>query len=266
VAVTSALNSSVVGSASIWTLGRVAGPRRGATVVHAGPEAIYLDFEGSCIALLAGRAVQVPLGVRTLLPELPATEPGAPAGVHDGMVEVGDLAVLVTNIVDTTVPVLSPEDAAWGRMHLPKFAEHHVSYLRDVLPAQAFDQLAAGDPQAAHTLLGHGRGTVTPLGDDVLGGWIATAVAIRLPALQQIRSEVALNAFDRTNIVSASLLACAARGEGVPEFHSAMSGVARQNDEILSQSLDLMFERCGESGMAFVLGSMLAFEAFDPEA
>ena len=234
--------------------------------MEAGSDAIYLDFEGSCIALLAGRAVQVPLGVRTLLPELPAVEPGAAASVHDGMIEVGDLAVLVTNIVDTTVPVLSAEDAAWGRMHLPKFAEHHVSYLRDVLPAQAFDQLAAGDPLAAHTLLGHGRGHITPLGDDVLGGWIATAVAIRLPALQLIRSEVALNAFDRTNIVSASLLACAARGEGVPEFHSAMSGVARQNDEILSQSLDLMFERCGESGMAFVLGSMLAFEAFDPEA
>ncbi len=263
---TSAFNSSVVGSASIWTLGRVAGPRREATVVQAGSEAIYLDLEGSCIAVLAGRAVQVPLGVRTLLPQLPAVPAGEVATIHDGMIEVADLAVLVTNIVDTTVPVLSAEDAAWGRQHLPKFAEHHVAHLRDALPAQAFDQLAAGDPLAALTLLGEGRGTITPLGDDVLGGWIATAVAIRLPALQAIRSEVALNAFDRTTIVSASLLACAARGEGVPEFHSAMSGVARQNDDILSQSLDLMFERCGESGLAFVLGSMLAFEAFDPEA
>jgi hypothetical protein len=264
--VSGALNSSVVGSASIWTLGRVAGPRREARVVQAGADAIYLDLEGSCIAVLAGRAVQVPLGVRTLLPALPATSVGDRAGVHDGMIEVGDLAVLVTNIIDTTVPVLSAEDAAWGRQHLPKFAEHHVAHLRDELPAQAFDQLAVGDPLAALTLLGEGRGTVTPLGDDVLGGWIATAVAIRLPALQQIRSEVALNAFDRTNIVSASLLACAARGEGVPEFHSAMSGVARQNDDILGQSLDLMLERCGESGMAFILGSMLAFEAYDPEA
>ncbi len=263
---TSALNSSVVGSASIWTLGRVAGPRRQATVVHSGPDAIYLDLEGSCIALLAGRAVQVPLGVRTLLPTLPEVATGQSADVHDGIIEIADLAVLVTNIVDTTVPVLSPEDAAWGRMHLPKFAEHLVADLRDELPAQAFDQLATSDPLAALTLLGQGRGSVTPLGDDVLGGWIATAVAIRLPALQAIRSEVALNAFDRTNIVSASLLACAARGEGVPEFHSAMSGVARQNDDILGQSLDLMFERCGESGMAFILGSMLAFEAFDPEA
>jgi hypothetical protein len=264
--VTSALNSSVVGSASIWTLGRVAGPRREATVVHAGPDAIYLDLEGSCIAVLAGRAVQVPLGVRTLLPQLPSVATGDVATVRDGMIEISDLAVLVTNIVDTTVPVLSADDTAWGRQHLPKFAEHHVAYLRDELPAQAFDQLAAGDPQAAHTLLGLGRGPVTPLGDDILGGWIATAVAIRLPALQAIRSEVALNAFDRTNTVSASLLACAARGEGVPEFHSAMSGVARQNDDILSQSLELMFERCGESGMAFVLGSMLAFEAYDPDA
>jgi hypothetical protein len=264
--VTSALNSSVVGSASIWTLGRVAGPERLATVVHSGPDAIYLDLEGTCIAVLAGRAVQVPLGVRTLLPELPSVAVGDTGSIRDGVVQVEDLAVLVTNIVDTTVPVLSPEDAAWGRLHLPKFAEHHVAHLRDELPAQAFDQLGEGDPQAALTLLGEGRGTITPLGDDVLGGWIATAVAIRLPSLQAIRSEVALNAFDRTNIVSASLLACAARGEGVPEFHSAMSGVARQNDEILGQSLDLMFERCGESGMAFVLGSMLAFEAFDPGA
>ena len=263
---TSALNSSVVGSASIWTLGRVAGPLREAPVVHSGPDAIYLDLEGSCIAVLAGRAVQVPLGVRTLLPELPSVAVGETGSIRDGVVEIGELAVLVTNIVDTTVPVLSPEDAAWGRQHLPKFAEHRVGYLRDELPAQAFDQLAAGDPQAALTLLGEGRGAVTPLGDDVLGGWIATAVAIRLPSLQAIRSEVALNAFDRTNIVSASLLACAARGEGVPEFHSAMSGVARQNDEILGQSLDLMIERCGESGLAFVLGSMLAFEAFELDA
>ena len=235
-------------------------------MVQSGPDAVYLDLEGSCIAVLAGRAVQVPLGVRTLLPSLAPVPVGTSADVHDGIIEVGDLAVLVTNIVDTTVPVLSAEDAAWGRQHLPKFAEHMVTDLRDELPAQAFDQLASGDPLAALTLLGRGRGATTPLGDDVLGGWIATAVAIRLPALQAIRSEVALNAFDRTNIVSASLLACAARGEGVPEFHSAMSGVARQNDDILGQSLDLMFERCGESGMAFILGSMLAFEAFDPEA
>ncbi len=260
---TNALSSSVVGSASIWTLGRVAGRRREATVVHAGPDAVYVDLEGSCIALLAGRAVQVPLGVRTLLPSLPAVSVGESATVHDGVVEVGGLAVLVTNIIDTTVPVLSPEDAAWGRLHLPKFAEHLVADVRDELPAQAVDQLATADPTAALTLLGRGRGTVAPLGDDVLGGWIATAVAIRLPALQAIRSEVALNAFDRTTTVSASLLACAARGEGVPEFHSAMSGVARQDDEVLTQSLDLMFERCGDSGKAFVLGSMLAFEAFE---
>jgi len=264
--VTSALNSSVVGSASIWTLGRVAGPRRSATVVRSGPDALYLDLEGSCIAVLAGRAVQVPLGVRTLLPSLPEVTAGQEADVHDGIIEIDELAVLVTNIVDTTVPVLSPEDAAWGRQHLPKFAEHLVTDLRDQLPAQGFDQLVGNDPLAALTLLGQGRGSITPLGDDVLGGWIATAVAIRLPALQAIRSEVALNAFDRTNIISASLLACAARGEGVPEFHSAMSGVARQNDDIVGQSLDLMFERCGESGKAFVLGSMLAFEAFDPGA
>lgn len=254
------LNASVVGSASIWVLGRVAGPRRDATVLHSGPDALYLDLEGTALGVLGGRAVQVPLGVRTLLPALPVLEPGETGSVQDGVIEVGGLAVLVTNIVDTTVPVLSAECAEWGRDHLPKFVEHEVAQLREELPGDALDQLAVGDATAVGTLLGQGRG-LTPLGDDLLSGWISTAVAIRSEALPAIRSEIALNAFDRTTLLSASLLACAARGEGVPEFHSAMTGVARQDADVLRQSVELMIDRCGSSGLANLLGSMLAFEA-----
>ena len=58
----------VVGSASIWVLGRVAGPQHEARVLFSDPNALYVDLEGFCLGVLGARAVQVPCGVRTKLP------------------------------------------------------------------------------------------------------------------------------------------------------------------------------------------------------
>lgn len=249
---------SVVGSASIWVLGRVAGPPRQATVLHAKQHAVYLDFEGAALAILGARAIQVPIGVRTLMPELPVLEQGTVGEVQDGVVSVGELRVLVTNIVDTTVPVLSAEATAWGHDHMVQLVGDRVREFQAQLPADALAALGEGDPAAVRGLLGVGPG-LSPLGDDTLAGFLATAVAIRHPRLQEVRSEVALNAFDRTSLVAASLLACAARGEAVPEFRSFVGGVAAQNPDVVSQSLDLMLEVGGHSGAGFVIGALQAF-------
>ena len=248
----------MVGSASIWVLGRVAGPAREATVVHTHPHMVQLDLEGAALAVLGARGIQLPFGVRTLLPELPEVELGAVARVQDGVVSVGDLRVLVTNIVDTTVPVLSPEATAWGHDHLVRLLGDRVSTFREQLPTEALEALGRADPLAVTGLLGFGPG-LSPLGDDTLAGFLATAVAIRHPRLAEIRSEVALNAFDRTGVVAATLLACAARGEAIPEFRSFVSGVAAHNPDMVSQSLDLMLEVGGNSGAGFVIGAMQAF-------
>lgn len=248
----------VVGSASIWVLGRVAGPAREATVVHTHAHMVYLDLEGSALAVLGARGIQVPFGVRTLIPELPEVQLGTVGEVQDGVVSVGDLRVLVTNIVDTTVPVLSAEATTWGHDHLVEVLGDRVSRIRADLPADALEALGRADAGAVTGLLGVGRG-LSPLGDDTLAGFLATAVAIRHPRLAEVRSEVALNAFERTGVVPATLLACAARGEAIPEFRSFVSGVAAHNPDMVSQSLDLMLEIGGHSGAGFVIGAMQAF-------
>lgn len=247
----------VVGSASIRVLGQVAGPRRTARVLHAGADAVYLDLEGVCLAVLAARAVQVPCGVRTLLPRLPEVAAGAEAVVHDGGVTLPGCEVLVTTIVDTTVPVLTDEDAAWGSAELDARAGDRLRPAADLLPAGAADGLAAGDPDAVQRLLGLGPG-LTPVGDDVLAGWLATAVACRHRWLPELRSAVALAAPERTSVLSATLLACAARGEGLPQFRDLLTAVATRDGRLVGESLDAMLRVGDTSGAGLVLGSRVA--------
>ena len=150
--------------------------------------------------------------------------------MYDGASIVPGCEVLVTDIVDTTVPVLGVDDTAWGAEQLATPRRGTARARRAALPAGALELLAAGDP-GSPALLGAGPG-LTPLGDDVLAGWLATAVACRHPLLPRIRSAVALAAPERTTVLSATLLACAARGEGVPEFRSLLSGVATRNLDV----------------------------------
>jgi Protein of unknown function (DUF2877) len=229
-------------------------------VLHVGGSAIYLELEGTSLAVLGARAVQVPCGVRTEVPVLPAVDAGAEVVVEDGSVLVPGLEVMVTNIVDTTVPVLSATTAAWGGQVLEELLAGGLDEVRSQLPDGPLAALTEGDAGAVDGLLGLGGG-LTPLGDDVLCGWLATAVASRHPALPDVRSAVALSATERTTTLSATLLACAARGEGVPEFRSLLVGVNQQNRAVVEQSVELML-RIGEtSGAGNLLGALLALQS-----
>lgn len=257
---TTAPEMYVVGSASIRVLGQVAGPRRVAKVLHAGRRAVYVDLAGTCIAVLAARAVQVPCGLRTMLPALPQVAAGDEVVVHDGSIELPGCEVVVADIVDTTVPVLSPDSAAWGAEQLARSASPRLRSPRKALPSAALAQLASGDPDSVTLLLGLGPG-LTPLGDDVLCGWLAAAVAHRHPALDDVRSTVELERRRCTTTLSATLLGCASRGEGVPEFRALLRGVATKDVRAVEQSVDLVL-RVGEtSGEGLLLGALLALGA-----
>jgi hypothetical protein len=255
--VTTAPLVHVVGSASLWVLGQVAGPRRDAKVLHAGRSAVYLDVDGSCLAVLAADAVQVPCGVRTALPELPELSAGDTAFVFDGSLELPGCEVMVTDIVDTTVPVLTAESAAWGASRISRHAGSRLEEVRAALPATALTRLAAGDSRGIVALLGLGDG-LTPLGDDVLCGWLASAVARRHPSLDEVRSAVGLAASRRTSTLSATLLGCAARGEGVPEFRTLLRAVADQDGPGADRTVDLLLDVGASSGAGLLLGCVLA--------
>src|SRR3712207_4074938 len=150
------------------------GPRRAARVVHAGSDAVYLDLEGACLGVLSRRAVQVPCGVRTALPTVPAVRPGAPAWVEGGRLELPGWGVVVTEVVHTSVPGLSTTAVSWAAEHLARLVGDRVRGARAQLPSEALASLAAGEPGSVMSLLGLGPG-LTPLGDDVLSGWLAAA-------------------------------------------------------------------------------------------
>jgi hypothetical protein len=141
---TSVPTTHVIGSASIWVLGQVAGPRHVAKVLHAGRSAVYVDLDGTCLAVLAARAVQVPCGVRTMLPALPEVGPGDEAVVYDGSVQIPGCEVLVTDIVDTTVPVLTAPPAGWGAGELHRLASPRLRGTRETLPADALRPTRGG--------------------------------------------------------------------------------------------------------------------------
>lgn len=250
---------STGGSASLWVLGQVAGPPRTAKVLHAGRDAVYLDVAGSCLAVLSARAAQVPCGVRTTLPELPEVPPGAAVLVVDGSVELPGCEVLVTDLVDVTVPVLTPDAAAWGAQHLDALAAVDLIRVRAALPSDALVALGAGDADAVPALLGLGPG-LTPLGDDVLCGWLATAVAGRHPSLDDVRSRTRLEATERTTTLSATLLGCASRGEGVPELRQLLSGIARRDRAAVEGAVDVLLGVGDTSGGGMVLGALVALE------
>jgi len=195
----STLVTAVTGAATAWVHDRLALPSRSARVVHGGRDAVYVDDGGVCLGVLSRTAVAVPCGVRTILDELRPR--GTDAVVGDGRIVLDGLEVSVTRFVDASVPSVDS---------LPALDVH-----TDELPDDALSMLGAGDPRAVPLLLGLGSG-LTPLGDDVLCGWLAARVALGLPT-EPVASEVRELAH-RTSLLSATLLGCAARGEVVPQF------------------------------------------------
>ena len=254
------------GSASVRVLGHVAGPHRNASVVHAGPDAVYLDVEGHCTCLLTARAVQVPCGIRTTLDVLPRVAPGDLASVEHGTVSIAGLDVLVGAIVDTTVPVLDGSvTARWGAA-LARLADAPTRRVRDLLPADALAALLRSDPVAVPALLGLGPG-LTPLGDDVLGGWLATTVATRHPGREAVARAVAVSAGDRTTTVSATLLACAARGEVVPELRNLLTALGSSSEDAVGDAVDALVAVGCTSGAGALLGAVAALDSVPaPEA
>lgn len=249
----------VGGLASSSVRAQVAGAPRVATVLHAGRNAAYLDLGGSCIAVLAERAVHVPCGVHTSLPVLPEVRSGEAVVVSDGSILLNGCEVVVATTVDATAPALGAAAAGWAAARLAPHLDPSLQPTRAALPGEALSRLAAGDPRSATALLGLGAG-LTPLGDDVLCGWLATAVSLRHPALGPLRDEVAVHAPLRTTTLSATLLACASRGEVVPEFRSLLDAVNRKDWTTVQRSAELVLRVGQSSGAGLLLGTTLALE------
>ncbi|MDQ4051945.1 MAG: DUF2877 domain-containing protein [Actinomycetota bacterium] len=198
-----------------------ASPDGSLPVLHAGPDAVYVDLDGWALGVVSARATQVPCALRAGSSALP--EVGS-CRIDGGVLHLDATPVVVGRLVATGVPRL----AVGVSMHAPP------------------------DPA---DLLGRGDG-LTPYGDDVLCGWLAIHRAAGVPTPDL--DEDVRRLLPRTTLLSATLLDCALRGEVVPEFAAyvaALGTPAQLDAETALRSVG------GSSGAGLLEGARWALAA-----
>ena len=165
------------------------------TVVHRGPDAVYVDVDGWCVGVLGHRATAVPCGLRTSLPTLPRV---AGARVRDGVLHLDDVPLAIGRLVDVRAPTLHGRSAG----------------------AELTATEVAG-------LVGRGDG-LTPYGDDVLCGWLGIHRAAGIETAEV--DAVVREQLGRTTLLSATLLDCAIHGEVIPEFAAYVAALGTSEE------------------------------------
>ncbi|MDN4161489.1 oxamate carbamoyltransferase subunit AllH family protein [Nocardioides abyssi] len=220
-------------------------------VVHAGASAVYVRLGDRVVGVSAHSAVHVPATIATALTRLPDVAVGSPAEVADGALHVAGLSVSVDRLVPTDLPRLPPEAADRLAAATPD-----LSHVLDQLPAEALDALAAGDGEAVAALLGRGDG-LTPVGDDVVAGWLVAA-----RATGRSRDAVAdgvRRSAHRTTTLSATLLLEAVDGACLPQFRALLLTLATGRG--VPDAVDRLVAVGHSSGAGMLLGAALALRS-----
>jgi hypothetical protein len=217
-----------------------AAPDGPARVLHQSTGALYVEVAGRCVGVIAPRAAQVPCALR-----LPARISGVSAetslavGAGNPYVERGTLYLAghplrVGRFVDVRVPRIDL-GRVLGRAAGPAKAEARPP--RPAAPGLAALQGSMGahlDTTTASTLVGNGDG-LTPLGDDVLCGWLGVLVAT--DRLDDEATDAVRQVLDRTTLLSATLLDCALHGEVLPEFAAYLTALGTVAEDTAARAL-----------------------------
>lgn len=271
------LRTHVAAAAPQWVRDRLAGPVQECVVVHTGRHALYVSVSVGddirCVGLLSATSSMVPCGLRTTAADLDAlaggpdpVQPGDVLSVGAGLLRLATADVGVGRTVDLSAPQLDRAAAGSMSARLRTVLADHLEPVRSELPAAALAMLAHADPAAIPMLLGRGSG-LTPVGDDVVCGWLATMWAARsdLRAIAAAAAELSTAA---TTLLSATLLNRATDGDVLPEFRHLLltlrSGDA--NGEVLAVDVQRLLAIGHTSGAGLLLGCLLAFDHLNPRS
>jgi hypothetical protein len=171
-------------------------------VLHLCDDAVHLDLGGYAVAVISAAAGALPHAIRTGSSGM-TTESALKPYLEAGILYLGGRALVTARLVDVRAPRL---DAA-GVLKASPASAQGTPRSRDAglvaLPARIA-------PESVPDLVGLGDG-LTPLGDDVVCGWLALhrALGVATPAVD----DAVRRALPRTSTLSATLLECALAGE-----------------------------------------------------
>jgi Protein of unknown function (DUF2877) len=219
--------SSAVASVLVRDL--VTGPVRRATVVAAGPAAVYLGVGSRLLAVVAPGGVRLPCALVLTADGLPFAGLGQHGGpgragraglaVGRGAVHQGGRRVVgISRWFDPRVRVGDVDPVAVARLATAVWSRRRRDPL---LPDDAVDRLADGLARgdvhrAVAALLGRGTG-LTPAGDDLVAGALAALRSVGSRAADDLGKHVRALAPVATSRLSAALLDAAGFGAVVPE-------------------------------------------------
>ncbi|GAA1390471.1 hypothetical protein GCM10009613_31120 [Pseudonocardia kongjuensis] len=247
------------------------GPLR---IVHRGPAAVYLAVGGECVGVTARHAVAVPCALHTRLGRLEVSR----AELRDGVLHLDGEPLRIRRFTDTRVPPLpagalsrpgtSRADGPAGALARPGTSRADGTG-RPAEPGAA-TRPATGTTSAIAVLPGRvcpatvpglvGRGDgLTPLGDDVLCGWLALhrAAGAATPAVDAaVRAHL-----HRTTLLSATLLRCALDGEVVDRFARFVAALGSPAEQHATAALTAVGHT---SGAGMLHGARLALRELHP--
>lgn len=230
-------------------------------IVHAGPHAVYVALDGPggtrCVGVLGREAAQVPCGLRTRIRAFDSWR-CASAYVAGGTLHLDHIPLRVGRVVSVQVPSLRRETVPRQTASPATAAATPQAVVVGLVPQGV--ALATAPPLRAVVvglvpqLLGRGPG-LTPLGDDVICGWIATHRSAGVPTPEidaAVRAGLA-----RTTLLSATLLDCALHGEVLPELGRFLAAVGTDTEVRRAAELRAVG---ATSGAGLLRGARLALE------
>jgi hypothetical protein len=210
-------------------------------VLHRGPEAWYLDVGGWAVGVLSRDAARVPCGIRSQLPGSTLGDRDAPRKtgyLEGGTLWLGDRVFRLVRSVDVRAPRITVRDGfrtansatvqATPPAQVAEFVRGFVDGPLDDLDDRRMADLAP-------RLVGAGPG-LTPLGDDLVCGWLSTfrAAGVATPLTDEVLDGLVAPGRSATTLLSATLLDCARHGEVLPQFGAWLGalGTPRETERL----------------------------------
>jgi hypothetical protein len=218
-------------AASVLLRDLFAGPVRPAKVLAAGPAAAYLEAGGLVLAIVAAGGVRLPCAAMLAAGErLPAARSRLAVG-RGAVYEDGRRLVAVRRWFDPRVRLAGVDGRAVVRfVHVVRSRGGVDALLPDDALDRLADGLTSGDAVGAVSVL-VGRGTgLTPAGDDLVAGALATLRALGSSAADELGAAVRALAPAATTRLSAALLEAADVGGLVPEAAGVLRALAGGGD------------------------------------
>jgi Protein of unknown function (DUF2877) len=236
-----------------WIRAAPDGPVR---VLHGGRDMIHLDVGGRAVGVASAGAPGLPHALRTdlttmsaLLSSLTAQTPY----LEFGSLHLGGRVLVAGRFVDVRAPRL---DAARTPKTSP-VSESGTPRSRGAGLVAADDRTGLPrevDAAAVAGLVGGGDG-LTPLGDDVLCGWLAAhrAAGVPTPGVD----DAVRRALRRTTTVSATLLECALAGECADLVAAYLRALGTPLERVARTALETLGHSSG-AGLAYGVDLALA--------